>query len=291
MRIQFLAGGLANQIRQYVFTRFSERYCPTGDWFLDDSWFWVVPKIHNGYELDRIFPIQVSLLSNYFDQDTWNCVLKQLLRGIAMPQILSDAGIPIALMKGASDCGRFTGVVLERSGLDPKVVRLPYSNVYYHDYWIEDDWFMRFADENRTELVFPELTDSENLKRSDIISSHFSVGIHVRRGDFVELGWNVPEEEYQRSCKSVLDRKPSAYFVIFSDEPEWCKAHEKELGFDLASNTLYIEGNIMGKNYIDMQLMSMCRGIVRPAQSSFSQVAAWLDRNLEFEIKIGKTFN
>ena len=38
MRIQYLNGGLANQVFQYIFVRFAELYYPEGGpWFLDDS--------------------------------------------------------------------------------------------------------------------------------------------------------------------------------------------------------------------------------------------------------------
>lgn len=37
MKIQFLGGGLANQIRQYVFVRGQERLHPGEQWIYDDS--------------------------------------------------------------------------------------------------------------------------------------------------------------------------------------------------------------------------------------------------------------
>ncbi len=49
MRIQYLNGGLANQVFQYIFVRFAELYYPEGGpWFLDDSFFFV-NQVHNGY--------------------------------------------------------------------------------------------------------------------------------------------------------------------------------------------------------------------------------------------------
>lgn len=69
MKIQYLNGGLANQVFQYIFVRFAELYYPAGGpWFLDDSFFFA-NQVHNGYELEKVFGIQANLLSRYFDAD------------------------------------------------------------------------------------------------------------------------------------------------------------------------------------------------------------------------------
>ena len=179
---------------------------------------------------------------------------------------------------------------MERKSRQLQAPELPYTNIYYQEYWVEDRWFMEFKEENRAELTFPSLTESENQRYAEDIRNQMSVGIHVRRGDFVTIGWATPSECYYESCKSVLKQYPTAHFFVFSDDLEWCRENAKEMGFDLSPQTTYVEGNSAGRSYRDMQLMSMCRGIIRPALSSFSQVAAWLDRDLLFEVKVGKLY-
>lgn len=291
MRIQFLGGGLANQIRQYVFVRYAERRFPDQTWLFDDSYFFTKYVAHNGYELEKIFGIKANLLSTQFDTDTWQYILKQVERGMCLPQIFLDVGLATVLVSEPSFRGCFNGVNIKNRGNDPEVLNLPYSHVYCYDYWVDDQWFRADQEENRAELMFPPLQDTKNLEYADQITSHFSVGIHVRRGDFLNVGWKVPDIEYQQACKEIADAYPDAWFIVFSDDLEWCKQHVDDMGFDLSACTVFVSGNVQGKNYIDMQLLSMCDGIIRPAQSSFSQVAAWLDRDLLFERKLGKTFD
>ena len=52
-----------------------------------------------------------------------------------------------------------------------------------------------------------------------------------------------------------------------------------ELGLDQFWTVTYVEGNTNGKNYVDMQLMSMCKGMVM-SNSAFCYLAALLNRDL-----------
>lgn len=293
MKIQLLESGLANQIRYYIFVRFAQRSHPNEKWFFDDSFFFA-KRVHNGYELEKIFGLKLNLLSHYFDAGVWDKIVRNREKGIILPQTLLDMGMPIVMFEGRLKAQKepFSGEILipdyPHLGFHPEYVELPYENIYYHAEWASKKWFSAYKQENLSELVFPPLPDARNLEYARLIKESFSVGIHVRRGAFLkeQIGAIVPDEAYMNACKEVLNAHPDAHFFIFSDELDWCKAHEKELGFNLPAHTTYIEGNTEPNNYIDMQLLSMCRGIIRSAESSFSQVAGWLDRNLEFEVKL-----
>lgn len=71
------------------------------------------------------------------------------------------------------------------------------------------------------------------------------------------------------------------YFICFSDDPEWCEDHADVLGLSLAKEVVSVRGNTNGANYIDMQLLSMCKGLLI-SNSAFSYLAALLNNNLEF---------
>ena len=64
---------------------------------------------------------------------------------------------------------------------------------------------------------------------------------------------------------------------------DWCKENESKLGLNLSGQTVYVEGNVDGKNYIDLQLLSMCQGMIM-SNSSFCYLAALMDRQLQFFI-------
>lgn len=289
MKLQYLAYGLGNQILQYVFARYVERRSPQQPVIFDDTFFYIRdPVPHNGFELESVFGLHLHQLSHYLDYDTWDILLSLKKKGIFLPQVLLDAGMPIAVASQAIDLSFFRGITITRNEITSEIWKLPFHNIYYYDWWFDSYWFEADKKENLAELTFPTLKDNRNLEYAEKIQNNFSVGIHVRRSDFVKYGWAVPEGEYLRACKSVLAQNPDAWFFIFSDEVDWCRSNAMHLGFNLSAHTIYVEGNVLGKNYIDMQLLSMCYGIIRPGLSTFSKVAAYLNRNLSFDIELGE---
>lgn len=284
MKISLLNGGLGNQVFQYIFARFGERFCPGDSWYLDDSSFFI-DDAHNGYELETVFGIKANLLSNYFEQDVWNEILRlKKEEKLSTPQIFLNMGLPVVVVDEGGDV-HFNGAVVrtQTNEFHPEIIKLPYENLYYHGYWINRNWFWYYRDQMIEELRFPELEDEKNRKYAEQIQNSLSVGIHIRRGDFVTLGWNLPLEYYENACKNVVANNPEASFFVVSDDVEWCRENEQKLGLDLAGDTTYISGNMNGKNYIDMQLLSMCRGLIM-SNSSFCYLAALLNCNLEFVV-------
>lgn len=289
MKIQSFKGGLANQIREYVFVRGQERRHPGEQWIYDDSCFFGSSVSHNGYELECVFGLKLNLLSNQLKKNQFEKLVAWKEKGISVPRILLATGIPVVLVSGFKENDTsFHG--MEYKSRRMQTFDLPYTNVYYEEYWVGDEWFWEFQEENRSELAFPPLTEPENQGYAEEIQKRLSVGIHVRRTDFVTIGWDVPVEEYYAACKRATEDFSDVRFFVFSDDLPWCEKHAEELGFNLAECTTYVKGNTGIKAFRDMQLLSMCRGIIHPAQSSFSQVAAWLNRNLLFEMKLGGIF-
>ena len=295
MRIQMLCGGLGSQIWHYSFVRFAERSNPEEKWLFDDSYFYTYDHVSmNFYRMEDVFGLKLNLLSNHYDECEWQEIIRLRKTGLSMPQILFDRGIPLVMVEGCPEDTRepFSGAIVEarkngKLGFDPALVKLPYENIYYHADWARKDYFMAFREENKAEMPFPKLTSAQNMECAEKIKNSRSVGIHVRRGDFIWLGRDLGAGKYRDACKNVVERYPDAHFFVFSDDLEWCKANADAAGFNLANHTTFIYGNSdKKKNYIDMQLLSMCRGMIRNAESSFSQVAGWFNDNLEFEIKI-----
>lgn len=282
MRIVLLNGGLGNQVFQYFFARFAERTCPEEKWFFDDSSFFI-SKAHNGYELEKVFGIKANLLSNYFDRDVWDEIIRQRREEkLSLASIFLNMGMPLVALAESPDVS-FQGKILytKANEFHPELTRLPYQNMYYHGYWINKNWFSSYREENLAELAFPELTGEHNREYADMIASCLSVGVHIRRGDFVTLGWSLPEAYYLESCKHILNQHPNACFFVFSDDIEWCMENAEALGLNLSPHTTYVSGNMGGRNYIDLQLLSMCKGMIL-SMSSFCYLAALMDRNLTF---------
>ena len=292
MIIQDIGGGLGNQILMYVFARFMERRNPQQDLVFDDTFYSLYGKVLCEERLENIFGIKLNFLSRYFEQDIWENILSLQKKQPLLPQVpryFYDAGISMVMLTAREKmfAGFFPGITVFPDQLTPDMWHFPYKNLYcQYGWWDVDDWFKQDREENRKELKFPPLTDTKNLQYEEQIRKcEMPVGIHIRMR-FRRENTLCLIERYRLACQNVINEFPNACFFVFSDELDWCKANAVELGLDLASCTVYIEGNNGDKDYIDMQLMGMCRGLIRPLVSTFSMAAGWLAEDLKFEIKL-----
>ena len=288
MRIQYFNGGLANQVFQYIFYRYGEITYKNQDiWFLDDSFFFFKEE-HNGYELEKVFGVKPNLLSQQFSPDAWNVFIENRKNGIGTAQTMLNMGFPVQMIAEAVNyktANPFHGVVhtIPCNEYHPEVVKFPGEVIYYFGYWINKNWLAEYKEQLLSELAFPPILDSTNLSYASKIKSTLSVGVHIRRGDFVKLGWQLDTSTYYKYAQMLVEAYPELTFFVFSDDIPWCKDNIESLGLSLAKDIVFIEGNINGTNYIDLQLMAMCKGLLM-SNSSFSYLAALLNTNLSFYI-------
>lgn len=290
MKIQFLNGGLANQVFQYIFTRFAELSNPeNGPWLLDDSFFFV-HDVHNGYELEKVFGLHPLLLSEYFEPDVWEYMIAQKKESNkSIPQILSENGmemIMIAELPNHTQWNPFSGKIerIRPNEFVPELTGLP-GDIYYHGYWINKMWFDSYRDVFLKELAFPPITDERNAEYARKILAPSSVSLHIRRGDFVNIGWALESTEINSLVEAMSLKVPDMKLFVFSDDIGWCKDNRANLGLDRARETIYVEGNTGDDSYKDMQLMSMCRNMII-GPSSFNYLAALLNRNIDHVLNV-----
>lgn len=279
MKIQLLNGGLGNQVFQYIFARFLE--LASGDTvYLDDSFFFVTSQ-HNGYEIEKVFPNAIPhLLSREFKPRDWDYLIENKKKGISVCQSLKDSGADLFLIASSSDFS-FNGnyVMISPSSFLPTIAKSQ-GYPYYHGYWIHKQWLYSYLDPLLKELAFPDITDAKNQEYMQKIQRRGanSVAVHIRRTDFVNANWDLPDEFYYAGVSQICDAIPDAEFFVFSDDIPYCKSHSLELGFHIPKKpVIFVEGNIAGMNYIDLQLMSHCRGMII-SLSSFSYLAALLNQ-------------
>ncbi len=285
MRIQYLNGGLANQTFQYIFYRYAQLRAPEyGPWYLDDSFFWV-KKQHNGYELEKVYGVKPNLLSQEFAGE-WDSIVEAKKNGGSVPETLRRKGLLIDMVAEDAEWPQknpFAGKVypIPCNGYYPEILRVPGENIYYHGYWINKEWMNFYRDVFLSELSLQEPKDTDNRRIWNRIENTQSVGVHVRRGDFVTLNWFIGETFYSQAVSQIRKEYPDAVYYLFSDEVEWCEAHYAELGLSDGDEIEFVKGNVNGTNHIDLFLMSKCRGLIM-SNSSFSYLAALLNKGLEF---------
>ena len=278
IRIALMNEGLGNQAFQYIFSRWIE--ITTGEpCYVDDTPFFAPDRSHNGYELDKIFGVKPRLLSQHIYPQKFEEILWYASKGVPMSQQLFNMGYPLSLIAETSDFS-FNGNVswTPCNEYNPSL-RLVSGCIYFHGYWINVNWFKDIMDVILKELTFPELPDEKNAKLADEIENSNSIAIHFRtKGTFADE-WKMPEEAFASAVKAMEEAREKSggeefIYYVFSDGFDYVKEHLGEVGL-ADKKIVFVEGNVEPNNYIDMQLMTLCKHRI-VNNSSFCYLAALL---------------
>lgn len=93
--------------------------------------------------------------------------------------------------------------------------------------------------------------------------------IHVRRGDYLTIPHLIPTLPFEYYNKAVEYFGKDEYFLVFSDDTEWCKKHF------IGSKFFVVEGQSEIEDFV---LMSLCQNNII-ANSSFSVWASMYNEN------------
>jgi hypothetical protein len=119
---------------------------------------------------------------------------------------------------------------------DPRFLEVP-GDCTLFGYFQTPLYFESMADELRAELkgLISKGARASCPQSSPVTENQLkqptSVAVHVRRGDYLHHDcFKVCDVEYyQRSMREIRERVPGAKFFIFSDDPDWCSAHFKDI--------------------------------------------------------------
>lgn len=272
MKIINITGGLGNQMFQYAFALALKNKFPNEEILIDtqhyNSIFFKHFKginLHNGFEIEKVFPnAKLKTASPYklAKLSYWipNYVLSRLARRI-LPRKKSEYIAPY-IKNYSYDRHAFENI----------------ESCYYEGYWQCVEYFKPIKEQLRTIFSHPV----PNKYNSDLIKKIqgcSSVGIHVRRGDYL----NEPEfrgicdiEYYRKSIRHILTKNPNCSFFIFSNDSQWCKENLSPLICD--NEIIFVTGNKGKDSCWDMFLMTYCKNLII-ANSSFSWWGAFLNNN------------
>lgn len=154
------------------------------------------------------------------------------------------------------------------------------------------DWLIKESCWCRNQIQLNKLLpdDEINCEYLNEINSSISVGIHIRRGDFVSFGLGFENETIFRgyfinALTNIrrLIKSGELKFFIFSDEPDWCMTNAEMFGIDvLHDDIVFISHNGKENSYKDMILLSNCKYIVPYKGSTFSYCAIALSSSCEY---------
>ena len=144
-------------------------------------------------------------------------------------------------------------------------------------YWQSERYFESAERQLREEFTIVGEQDPRSAACQARIQAVPSIGLHVRRGDYVV---SAGEEDFHGTCSLDYYRaalaliRPrldaNAELFVFSDDIAWAREF---IRFDLP--TTFVDWNAE-RNYEDLRLMSACRALVA-ANSTFSWWAGWLN--------------
>ena len=159
---------------------------------------------------------------------------------------------------------------VDDQSFDPRFLEAP-SDCMLFGYFQTPRYFESIKDELRIELNDLLATGARascppELRQPD------SVAVHVRRGDYLmHPAFAVCDMAYyQEAMRRMRARIPDARFFIFSDDPDWCRAH-----FNSPDQSVVDSGEAGANPLHDLHLMSQA-GHHIIANSTYSWWAAWL---------------
>ncbi len=257
MKIVRFLGGLGNQMFQYAFYKALKQQFKQvkADIHEFDKY-----TLHNGFELEEIFPVQLKYASlleiSLLDHRNRAWKYRKLRK--------------LLFMKGEyyEEWPFFSYKASLFSDHAPKL---------YWGYWQHHRYVDRVADQLRKEFVFPCLRPSKNLDLLKALEREGnSVAIHVRRGDYLKdayLGGLVNLAYFEHGISYMKERLGHPRFYIFSDDMAWCKEN-----LPLGKDATFVDWNKGVESYRDMQLISQCKHAII-SNSSFSWWGAWLNQH------------
>lgn len=253
-----LQGGLGNQLFQYAAGR-ALAHMHSTELVLDINWFSNVPAGVTSREY---------LLSAYDIKARLTNRSENILCKFHQNKIISRLSLPFMKWRHIRE---------KCNDLYENFHNYP-DDIYLDGYWQSYRYFETVSNFIREEFQIKNHVIQKNLELETEIKNSVSIGVHVRRGDYVT---NMRAASYHGICS--LDYYNSSFehigksianpqFFIFSDDIDWAVKNIK---------TIYPVKFVVdysGQPQDHLRLISMCRHQII-ANSSFSWWGAWLNSN------------
>lgn len=266
-------GGLGNQMFQYAFSlAMRQRYGEVP--VLADLTHYRLNREHNGFELGEAFGIHpaeaserdIRRLSPYYVPPF---AYEKLPGAVSFVNRLQYRCLERQRRKKAGNYYKQEN----HCAYEPAVFELDPGHDWYLDgLWQDPDYFRNCKTEIAEAYSFRNRgckKEQDKTLREKITGSH-SVGVHVRRGDFVNSKFDICSVDYYRQAFGIMEQKVSEpFFFFFSDDAEYV---EKEFG-EIRNKEIISGGPENGAR--DMELLSLCRYAI-VSNSTFAWWGAWL---------------
>ena len=130
---------------------------------------------------------------------------------------------------------------------------------------------------------FPPFHDEKNNIIDQKICTSDAVVMHIRRGDFEMQNRILDPKVYRVAIDKIkrMNRYHNKKYFVFSDDMDWCKRNEDDLGLaESDGEVVYVSHNKGNDSWKDIQLMSHAK-IMILSNSGFNLIAFIVNRNVE----------
>ncbi|WPU95796.1 alpha-1,2-fucosyltransferase [Mucilaginibacter sabulilitoris] len=265
MDVVVIFNGLGNQMSQYAF--YLQKKSVNKSTYLID---FCSSQNHNGMELHRVFDIdlKVTLFQRFL----------MVLFKILIVEKYKIIVKPLRSLLRFFNCN----VIYENFNYSfNSSYLLPSKGItFYYGGWHSEKYFLSVKDKIVKEFEFLKPIDPENVDYIHSISKHNSIGIHIRRGDYLDadnfnLFGDVCNKAYFEAAIDLIENKlNNPHFFVFSNDMSWVKANL------FMNKVTYITCNNGKNSWKDMYLMSLCKHNII-SNSTFSWWGAWLNKNVD----------
>lgn len=260
MKIINIIGGLGNQMFQYAFALSLKNHFKTEEILIDIHHFNHY-NLHNGFELSKIFKGINLAVAN-----------KKQLKKVTyyIPHYSLSRLFRKCLPKLKTEYIENIEYVYNETPF--KLI----GDYYFEGYWQSFKYYANIKSQIFNAFKFPE-PNSYNKKLALEIASCNSIGMHIRRGDYLnhkDFKGICDLDYYKRAINCLLPTSEECCFYIFSNDIQWCEENIQPLIKDY--KVTYVTENKGSNSFWDMYLMSKCKNLVI-ANSSFSWWGAFLN--------------
>lgn len=162
-------------------------------------------------------------------------------------------------------------------------------SVYLKGYWQSELYFLSVNQIIKEKYILDPACYKNASDFIQQLSSHESVSIHVRKGDYLKAPYNayyaeLNNEYYKRAIGFLKEICPAIKAYVFTDDPTWV-----EQNLDLGIPFVLASGHKTNSMFEDFQAMRSCKYHVI-ANSSFSWWTAWLSTHQDKQVVAPKNW-
>lgn len=147
------------------------------------------------------------------------------------------------------------------------------SGAVLYGFWQNTKYFDRYRADLSQQFRPNYELDSSAAQMLNRVNSSLSVGVHIRRGDFVNLGWDKGRAYYDKGMNLLRKRVEGVVFFVVSDDVDWARRQ-----YGNQKDVIIVDICTATKDIDEFFILSSCKHQLI-SESTFGWWAAYLSAN------------